>query len=193
MPSQTIQSYWEPSFETFYDSYFQELASEQLIARLQRLDFGIGFLVALTASGSALSGWALWHQDGWKLVWAAIAGTAGVAAILHRLLTVPSRLKEQEELWRMFVEIRVDSQTFRQNLLIGIEEKQAKAQFDSLRGRFSKCMARTRRDIVLTKRMREKIQYQLNDRIKDQIHQDEDKSKYEDNSMDSSSPAAGAS
>src|SRR5438876_392645 len=95
------------------------------------------------------------------LTLATALGNQSIAASLHRLLTVPSRLKEQEELWRMFVQLRVDSQTFRQSLVIGMEERQAKAQHDSLRERFSKCMGKTRRDIVLTKRMREKIQDQL--------------------------------
>ncbi len=172
MPAASARIYWIPSFETFYNSYFQELASEQLASRWQRLDFGIGFLVALTASGSAVSGWALWNQAGWRSGWLAIAGTAGIAAIFHRVLGVTNRVKEQEELRRLFVELRVGLETFRHKLKIGIDEKDAETQFTRLRERYAECMGRTRTDMAFTNSLRLRVQDHLDEILQNQIRHD---------------------
>jgi hypothetical protein len=108
MTKEDRETYWSLSFDTYYKAYYQELASQALAARWERIDVLTALLVAATASGSTLAGWALWSDVGWKVVWAGIAAVATITSILHGSLRVPSRLKEQEELRREFSGLRVD-------------------------------------------------------------------------------------
>src|SRR5438132_829669 len=87
--------YWNPSYELLSKVLIQELASEALTARWEKLDLVASFLVAATATGSAVAGWALWSTDGGKIVWGLIAGVASVASIVHGILKVPGRIKDQ--------------------------------------------------------------------------------------------------
>lgn len=170
MSRESIDAYWEPSFETLYQAHYQELASEALIRRWQRIDIGTGILVAATASGSAFAGWALWNQPHGKVIWAGIAGIASLASILHSVMGVPGRVKEQDELRRVFCELRVDLETFRQQLAIGLDSGQASGQYAKLRERLAQCMGRTRPDIGYTIGLRNQVQDQVNKRLKEYIN-----------------------
>jgi hypothetical protein len=64
------------SLDTFYEAYFQELASGVLVGRWQRIDLTTSILVASTATGSTVTGWALWTMPGWKTLWVIAAGVA---------------------------------------------------------------------------------------------------------------------
>lgn len=154
-------SYFENSFETFYDSYFQELASEALISKWQVIDKTTAFLVAATASGSALAGWALWNAPGWKMGWAAMAGIATVASIGHGVMGVPERVKTQAEVRRGFSKLRVDVETYRQRVKGGLEDGQVRQQYDELRERFGKLLSETPPDLIFGRRLRLKIQDEL--------------------------------
>jgi hypothetical protein len=160
-PTASNGVYLSESFDTFYDSYFQEMASETLVSRWQIIDKSTAFLVASTASGSALAGWALWSAPGWKLGWAAVAGVATVASIGHGVMGVPERVKTHGEVRRGFSKLRVDLETYRQRLKADLEPNEAKRQYDELRDRFSKLMDAAPKDIVYRAKFRIRIQDQL--------------------------------
>ncbi|MDA2912986.1 hypothetical protein MYX77_03325 [Acidobacteriia bacterium AH_259_A11_L15] len=169
----TTELFWRPTFQTLYEAYYQELASEALMRRWQRIDISTSFLVAATASGSAITGWSLWSNPKWQFLWAFIAGLAAVASILHRTMAVPDRLKEQEELRRAFSELRVDLETFRQQLLIGIEPNDANTRYDKLRRRLAQHIGRANPDIGFTIRLRNRVQEQLDDKLRQEGYVDE--------------------
>lgn len=157
-----------PVFETFYDAYYQELASEKLIERWERIDIITALLVAVTASGSAVAGWAFWNIPTFKHAWAIIAGVASIASIIHGVIKVPTRVKEQEELRRIFSELRVDIETFWQQLRIGsIDNNKLNDKYEKLRERLSQCIGRTHPDIAYTTKLREKIQEHLNNKLRE--------------------------
>ena len=162
-----INAYWKPSYETLYDAYYQELASEALIGRWQFIHILIAFLVAATSSGSAIAGWALWSERGWKTIWAIIAAIASLASIAHGVVGVPSRVREQEEVRQLFCRLRIDVETFRHLLRIGITMSEAQSKYDELRNRYSECVGRTRPDIAFTIRLRKRVQDRLNQILKD--------------------------
>jgi len=166
MGEEALKAYWKPGFDTLYDTCFQELASEALMGRWQKIDIVTSLLVALTASGSAVAGWALWSAQGAKLVWAMLAGVASLASIAHSVMGVPGRVREQEELRRLFSELRVDCETFQQQLRVGLEMAEARAKYDKLRERLTQCTGRTRPDLALTTRLRKKVQERLNAMLK---------------------------
>lgn len=166
MTEQLFENYWKHSFRTFYRTYFQELMAGALVGRWQRIDLIIVFFVAITASGSAISGGALWNQPGGKVAWATLAGIVSIASIAHAVAGVPSRLKQQEELRRAFAELRIDIDTFQQQLTIGLSDDQARSQFEHLRGRYRKLTGSASPDIVYTSKLSLKIQGQLNKILK---------------------------
>lgn len=171
MSKEIIQTYWKPSFDTLYEAYFQELSSEALIGRWQRIDLSIAFLVATTASGSTIAGWILWSEPNWKSVWAIIAGIVSIAAIAHGVLGVPGRVKEQEELRREFCELRIDLETFRQQLNIDIDANQAYSQYTKLRERYSQIMGRAHPDnIAFRSGFRDEVQEKLNNILKEKVY-----------------------
>ncbi|MFQ5895853.1 MAG: hypothetical protein ACE5JJ_08585 [Nitrospinota bacterium] len=145
---QAFESYSKPSFQTFYQAHFQELVAERLFRWWSRIDLVTAVLIGLTASGSAVAGWLLWSMPGWKLVWAIIAGTASLVSIGHGALGVAGRVKKLEEIRGQFCQLRVELETFRQQLIIGIKSDQAKKQFELLRGRYEKFMANNHPDIL---------------------------------------------
>lgn len=156
-------SYWQSTFDTLYDVWYQELASESLLVRWERIDTITAFLAAITASGSAVAGWALWTQPSWKFVWVVLAGIVGVVVIIHGVLRIPSRVKAQGELHKLFLQLRVDIQTFRQQLETGLKADEAQERFSELRNRLSQCINLTHPDIAYTTGFRKNIQKELDD------------------------------
>lgn len=157
-----LDAYWKPSFDTLYEAYYQELASEALVRRWQSIETVTGILVALTASGSALAGWPLWNIGWGKWLWTAIAGLAALAAIAHREMAVSTRVKEQEELRRLFSSVRFHLETFRQDLVIGLDAARAKNRYDELTKRLSEAISQTKPDIGFTAGLRLRVQESLN-------------------------------
>ncbi len=79
MSSYSRNELWKASFKTYYNAYFQELVAKLLVSRWQVLDGFTKVLVALTATGSVVSGWALWSEPYLKTVWGVLAGSAALA------------------------------------------------------------------------------------------------------------------
>jgi hypothetical protein len=163
-----LQDFWKPSFDTLYDAYFYEVTSEFVITRWSRLHVTTAILGAITASGSAVTGWALWSDPKGKAVWALIAGTATLVTIIHGALGVPAKIKEEEQRRQNFSALRVDLETFRHSLTLGMDIKTATKEFDELRHRLSQYIARTPPDLALTKRARSRLQLKVNDKLKNQ-------------------------
>ena len=163
MNQNTQDAYWKLWYETYFDAYFQELASEALSNRWQKIDVVTTILVASTASGSAIAGWSLWSEPGWKIAWAIIAGIAAALSIIHSKLGVPANVKTQEELRSLFSGLRVALDTFRQQLIVGNNSSEIKRKYDELRGKFEAYMGRTKHGFTYIESFRNKIQNQLED------------------------------
>ena len=163
----TPATIWEVSFETLYEATYQELASEWVGNWWQRIDLTAAILVAATASGSAIAGWALWNQGQWRLIWVVVAGAASVASIIHGTLQVPNRVKEQESYRKSFSQVRVGLETLRQGIKLGMDNKEAISEHLKLREAFEKLVGDARPDIALTLRVRNEIQDRVDDRLKE--------------------------
>jgi hypothetical protein len=79
-------------------------------------------------------------------------------------------LKEQEELRREFSGLRVDLDTFRQFLRIPETEApdHVKENYERLRQRLGSLWGRARPDIAYTSRLRDAVQKQLDEVLKEQ-------------------------
>jgi hypothetical protein len=155
---------WEAAFDTYYDAYYQELLRDRLVDRWQRVDDIAKVLAALTASGSAVSGWALWNQPGFKTVWALLAGFAAILTIVHAALSVPARVRDRAEAKRLFAGLRISLETFRYCMRVdpGFPVEKFLHDFVEYRARHSDSIQLLKNDILITKRMQTKTQAHLN-------------------------------
>lgn len=158
---------WEAIFETYYNSYYEELLADELINRWQLADEVTKVLVALTASGSAVSGWALWSEAEFKVVWAFLAGIGAVLAIVHTALGVPSRLKDWSDIKQWFATLRIDLETFRYRMQVDPQFpiKEFADELVELRKRYGQGIQRLKNDILMTRHLRDRVQDQLNERL----------------------------
>lgn len=171
MEADPREELWQVSFETYYDAYFQEMVADGLINRWQRVDEATKLLVALTASGSAVSGWALWTEPHFRVMWAVLAGLAAVLSIGHATLSVPARLKDQTELKRRFAGIRTDLETFRYAMRVNpdFSVPNLSGEFADLRRRYSDAIQLLKNDILETQRFDNAVQDKLNTQLGDLI------------------------
>jgi hypothetical protein len=164
-----IEDFWKPSFDTLYDACFYEFASEFIIRRWSHVHVVTAVLAAVTTSGSAISGWALWSRPEGKLVWASIAGLATFLSIIHGVLGVPSKIKEEEQRRQDFSALRVDLESFRHSLSLNCDIGEATKAFEQLRQRLSVCVSKTTPDIAFTTRARKCVQEKVNDKLRKYI------------------------
>ncbi len=164
---------WEKTFQTYYDTYYEEVLAEKLIRRWQLVDEITKVLVALTVSGSAVSGWALWTTPQFKTGWAILAGIAAVLSIVNIALVVPNRLNEWNESKRAFSRLRVDLETlrYRMELDTDFSVEDFTTIFLAYRERYAECIQTRKEDILSTDRLRNKAQDELDTRVTEEIVQ----------------------
>lgn len=151
---------WQKAYDTFYDSYFQELFGDALTSRWRTIDEVAKLLVAATATGSVVSAWTLWGTPEGRIGWAVIAGAAAVMSIFHATLGVPAKLRDWTEVKQSFTTLRIDIETFRHNMAIdsAFDLAAYTSTYNKLRDRYRDAMARIQNDMFRTRRRAEKIQ-----------------------------------
>jgi hypothetical protein len=165
----SVNPLWTKSWEVLYKAYYYELTAEHVVARWERIDIAVIFLVTATASGSAVAGWSLWSDPGWRIVWLVIAGLATIMSIGHGAVAVPRRVKEQEKIRRTFSWLRVSLETIRRNLDGDPESEEAKEalrKFHEIEREFDRAVADSPKDIALTLNLQNRVQHQLNNILK---------------------------
>ncbi len=146
---------WNSSYRTYYASFFEELAADKMINRWQMIDEATRLLVALTASGSALSGWALWSEPKYRAIWAAIAGIGAILAIIHTTLGVPGRLKDWGDVKRTFANLRIQLETFHYRMAIDpqFDVKSFTDEFVIYRKQYADSIQIIRSDVLRTQKL----------------------------------------
>ena len=162
---------WERAFDTYYESFFYELVSDRVVNRWQITDDITKVLVALTASGSAISGWILWQDPNLKFVWASLAGFGSVLSIVHASLGVPSRLKDWQEISSSFTSLRIEMETFRHTMEFdpNFDIADATKKYEDCRKRFGEFLQRQKNDILHTEKLRLRAQEDLDSKLGDEI------------------------
>jgi len=163
------ETYWLPSYETLYETSYYEYTAEALTARWEWIHIMTSIFVSITASGSAVAGWALWSDPAWRIGWVIFAGGASIASIIHTTIGVPGRVRETEKIRSFFSQLRVDLKTFRQRLDMDLNPTDADTQYGELRGRYAHGVSLQRYDIANTSRLRSRAQNQVNESLKEYI------------------------
>jgi hypothetical protein len=160
---------WEKIFEVYYDSYWVEILSEKLINIWQKVDDVNKVLVAITASGSVISGWALWENPALKYIWITLAGFAALLSIIHAALSVANRIKDWTEIKRQFALLRIDLEMERAKMEINcvFNEKEFEAIYIKNKKKYAELYTNIRNDLFNTHRLKVNAQNELNKRISD--------------------------
>lgn len=162
---------WKAAFDTYYDSFFEELMADALIGFWSSVDVFTRILVAVTASGSAISGWVLWNQPGYRNVWLALSGIAAFLSILHTVLGIPARIKAHAENKRRFASLRTDLETFRYRMRVDQEFDIGKftKEFLDFRKRYSENIQLLSNDLARIRRYEFRVQNRVDERLRNEI------------------------
>src|SRR3990167_7862541 len=122
---------------------------------------------ALTASGSAISGWTLWNEPNFKGLWLAIAGLGAVLAIVHKCLNVSRRIGDWGSVRSTSSIVRIDFETL-------LDQMRFDPQFSietfskwlaDLRKRYADAYQGVKVDAFITDRLRIAVQNELNSTV----------------------------
>lgn len=158
---------WKVSWETFYDTFYYEVLFGELSKSWQRFDFVARLLVALTASGSAVAGWALWNDADYKLYWTLFAALASVISIVHATVNAPEKLKHYVKLSNDISEVKIEYETFRHELAIYPEfdiDKNFK-RHQKLREKYQKVLSGYSPDFMASQKAQNYAQTLLNEKL----------------------------
>ncbi len=162
---------WNSTFDTYYESYYGEVVAQRLARRWQLIDQVTKVLIAITASGSAVAGWTLWSEEGFKTLWVIIAGVVALLAIIHSAMSVADRLKDAGDVSHSFAALRIEVETFRYRMRIDPEFpiEDFTGELVEYRRRYGECVQRIKDDIFRTKRLKLKAQDAVDERLKGEI------------------------
>ena len=143
---------WKGVFNTQFDCLYYEFACNSMLSRWQWCDECTKVLVAITVSGSAVSGWALWSDPHFKNWWGLLAGAAAILAIVHSSLGVSGRLKDWGESKRAFTVLRIGLETMQYRMRINpaFTIDDFAREFVSFRERYSGAVERIKGDVFWT-------------------------------------------
>ena len=158
---------WNRSFDTYYELYFYEELADRLINRWMATDEVTKVLVALTATGSTVAGWAFWQDPAGKTTWVLLAAVATVFSIVHAALAVPGKMKDWEDFKRAAVTLRIRAETFRHRMEIDpmFDISAFTNEYELTRKEYGELIQRQRNDILKTRSLRLKTQLDLDRKL----------------------------
>jgi hypothetical protein len=153
---------WEKIFDVYYDSYWVEILSDNIIGFWQKTDDITKVLVALTVSG-----WTLWNQPGFKYIWAILAGISAVLSITHAALGVAGKVRDWTEIKRQFTTLRLELESSRDLMEINpnFSIEDFENQYKAYKKRYGELYSSIQNDIILSKSRKVKCQNNLNIRL----------------------------
>lgn len=106
------------------------------LSRLQRINFWMEFILAATASSSAIAAFALWQTSIGGKVWQALGALAAVLAIMKPLLNLTEKIRKIEEVITGYRVLEYDLKK------IAVAVSQRKAYDKELSDKFSNSLDR---------------------------------------------------
>lgn len=156
------------AFSLYCNSRLQECGADALVNRWQRVDELAKVLVALTATGSAVSGWTLWQQGPFRSIWAVIACFTAALAIVHTALGAAARVGHWGRVKQHFVNLRLDLEGFATRMVIDVKVsfEDLRRQLMIYRERYKQGLELIHNDILYTSRLGKKIRKGLSKQLR---------------------------
>lgn len=160
MPVDSRDALWAAASKTWFMIAFNEAFTEAVAGRWKVFDDVSKVIIALTASGSAVAGWALWQMPDYRTAWLVAAGAGAVLAILSTALGVAARLKDWDDSRREFSVLQNDVGTFRDRMRItpDFDVVTITKEYVEFRRRYGEVAQRLRHDLLATTRLKNACQ-----------------------------------
>jgi hypothetical protein len=161
---------WDSAWNAYYDAYYYEIFISSVAHRWEMFDIISKIIIAITASGSAIAGWELWGEEGYKVVWISIAGAASIISIIHAALQVQQKLETQTKLSSNFTNLRIEFETLREQMGIfpDFEIVEYNKKFLQLKAKLKINTSNYKPDIFSTKSLQNKS---LQNKSQDNLNQ----------------------
>lgn len=158
---------WQAVWDGYYDACYQEIICDNIIQRWHVADEVAKVIIALTASGSAIAGWALWQHDGYRSAWAVFAGFGAVLAIVHSALAVSAKVTLWSDLKRDFVDINLEFDILKKKMEINpqFDVTSFTSEFIELKRRYSMATQKMPNDLLKTRKLEFAAQDELNEAL----------------------------
>lgn len=158
---------WNSAWNAYYDAYYFEIYISSIASRWELLDIVSKIVISSTVSGSAIAGWQLWGQEGYKTIWAIIAGFASIMSIVHAALQVSNKIESNTKLASNFTNLRIELETFREQMGIfpEFEVDTYNKEFLQLKSKLKSNTTSYKPDLLATNALQEKSQQKLNKRL----------------------------
>jgi hypothetical protein len=153
---ETWNQLWANLHQSHYSAFFDELYAESTVRSWRAFDAASRFLQLLTASSSAIAGWALWQQEGYRDLWIFLAGAAAVIA-----------LKDDTIVFSEFKKLRLELERLKSKMQMKAYDglSDYKKEYFAILERFGTASALKKPDSILSflfGKRSEKIQSELN-------------------------------
>lgn len=115
-PDKSLDLLWEQSYDIHYQTLFQEIRYEILLKWLKAVDTFAVWIVAITATGAGIGGWALWATEDGKYIWGFFAAVSSLVSITHVALKIADKQQHHMEVFRELRALRHRFESFRQSI-----------------------------------------------------------------------------
>ena len=169
MPTVPRDEIWKATYQTMYDSGYNEIFAEKIMERWQVFDDLTKILVAITtASSSTAAGLAIWGLPVFKQVWIGLAAAGFILALASAALRAPDRLKAWSNSKSEFGALYIELETFMFRMKINPEfsVSEYSKEFEDYRARYGSAKHRIPDDWFATDKLGNLSQSDLNERIK---------------------------
>ena len=169
MPIGPRDEIWKATYQTMYDSGYNEIFAEKIMGKWQKFDDSTKISVAITtASSSTVAGLAIWGLPVFKQVWIGLAALGFILALASTALRAPDRLKAWSNSKSEFGALYIELETFMFRMKINPEfsVSEYSKEFENYRTRYGAAKHRIPDDWLATDRLENLAQSDLNERIK---------------------------
>lgn len=169
MPIGPRDEIWKATYQTMYDSGYNEIFAEKIMERWQVFDDTTKILVAVTtASSSAAAGLAIWSLPVFKQLWIFLAAAGVILSLASAALRAQDRLKAWSNSKSEFGALYIELETFMFRMKINPEFSvpEYSKEFEDYRIRYGAAKHRIPDDWFATDKLGNLAQLDLNERIK---------------------------
>ncbi len=160
------ENIYEHIWRLYYRCYFQELSSYALARRYAAWDVGTSLVLLFTIFGSLGLGVAFWNDATWRQYWISVSAIASVVSLGNLIFSVSSSREDHISFFREFSQLRSEIESFMDLMKSGIINDPDKIAEESRHfdNRYQSVYRKTKFNfIIFTRRLRAKIQAELND------------------------------
>jgi len=139
---------------------FVEKSAEKMLNIWLVVDHISRPIIALFASGSAITGWSMWNSENGKIVWAAMAGLAALLSIVTSTLGIQDRVKRFTETLAIFLRMRLRLECLLSKMRLNpeFETEEVEKDFIQFQEQYAEACPAWPHDIFFTEKLRNKVQ-----------------------------------